>query len=59
MGKEGVSSPMNFKMRDEEMTAWKGRIIFKVHMPDIPDIYGIKAYLVSESKSGSCVIWMV
>jgi len=45
--------------RDEAMTALKGRIIFKVYMPDTPDRYGIKAHLVSESKSDSYVIWMV
>jgi len=37
------------------MTALKGRIIFKVYMPDTPDRYGIKAHLVSESKSDSYV----
>jgi hypothetical protein len=45
--------------RDEAMTTSKGWIIFKVHMPDTPDRYGIKAYQVSESKSDSHVMWMV
>jgi hypothetical protein len=34
------------------MTVWKGWLIFKVHVTDQPDRYGIKAHLVSESKSG-------
>lgn len=45
--------------RDEAMTALKGRIIFKVYMSDTPDWYGIKAHLVSKSKSDSYVIWTV
>ncbi|PNF23441.1 hypothetical protein B7P43_G09117 [Cryptotermes secundus] len=40
---------------DEGMIAWKGRLIFRVYMPDKPDKYGIKAYLVCESTSG--YIW--
>jgi hypothetical protein len=39
-------------MRAKGMMTWKDQPIFKVHMPDNPDRYGIKAYLVSESKSG-------
>jgi hypothetical protein len=31
---------------------WKGRLIFKVYMPEKPDKEGNNAYLVSESKSG-------
>jgi hypothetical protein len=50
---------VNLKIRDGAMTAWKGWIIFKVYMPAVPDRYGIKAYLVSKSKSGSYIIWMV
>jgi len=42
---------MNLKMRDEAMIAWKDWLIFKVHMPNKPDRYGIKTYLISESKS--------
>jgi len=34
------------------MNVSKGQLIFKVHVPDKPDRYGIKAYLVSESNSG-------
>jgi hypothetical protein len=47
-----MSSPLNLKMRDKGMMAWKDQPIFKVYMPNNPDRYGIKAYLVSESKSG-------
>jgi hypothetical protein len=43
--------PMILKMRDEAMIAWKDLLIFKVHTPNKPDRYGIKAYLVYESKS--------
>jgi hypothetical protein len=45
--------------RSKTMTPLKGRIIFKAHMLDTPNRYGIKAYLVSESKSDSYVIWLV
>jgi len=45
--------------RDEAMTPLKGWIIFKVYMLHTPNRYGIKAYLVSESKSETYVIWMV
>jgi len=47
-----MSSPMNLKLRDEAMIAWKGWFIFKVYIPNKPDRYGIKAYHVSEAKSG-------
>jgi hypothetical protein len=39
-------------MRDEDMIAWKGQLIFKVYMLDKPYRYGIKAYLVCGSKNG-------
>jgi len=39
--------------RDEATTPLKGWIIFKVYRLDTPNRYGIKAYLVSESKSDS------
>jgi len=39
-------------MRDEALIPWKDQLIFKVYVPDKPDSYGIKPYLVSESKSG-------
>jgi hypothetical protein len=48
-----MSSPMNFKLREESIIAWKGWFSFKVYIPNKPDRYGIKAYLVSESKSGN------
>jgi hypothetical protein len=35
----------------EGMIAWKDWFIFKVYVSDKPDRYGIKSYLVSESKS--------
>ena len=56
--KEGVLNQVNLKMRDEAMIAWKGRLIFEVYVPNKPDRRGIKAYLISESKSGSHVVWM-
>jgi hypothetical protein len=49
--KEDVSGPMNLKMRDKCRVARKGRLIFKVYIPDKPERCGIKAYLVCESKS--------
>jgi len=33
------------------MIAWKGWLISKVYIPNKPDKYGIKAYLVFETKS--------
>jgi len=57
--KEGHIKCDKLDNRDEAMTALKGQIIFEVYMPDTPDRYGIKAYLVSESKSDSYIIWMV
>lgn len=45
--------------RDEAMTPLKGWIIFKVYMLDTPNRYGIKVYLVCESKNDSYVIWLV
>jgi len=39
-------------MREEEMTARKVWVMLQVHVPEKPDRYGIKAYLVSKSKSG-------
>jgi len=57
--KEGHIKRDELDNRDEAMTSLKGQIIFKVYMPDTPDRYGIKAYLVSESKSDSYIIWMV
>lgn len=58
-GKGGRIKSDELDKRDEAMTALMGQIIFKVCMPDTPDRYGIKAYLVSESKSDSYIIWMV
>lgn len=37
---------------DEGVLAWRGRLIFKTYNPLKPDKYGIKGYIVSESKSG-------
>ena len=51
-------SQLNLKMRDDAMIAWKGRLIFEVYMPSKPNRRGVKAYLISESKSGSYVVWM-
>jgi len=48
---KGVSSPVNLKIGDEAMIAWKGWLISKVGMPNKPGRYGIKVYLVSVSTS--------
>jgi len=34
---------------------WEDQLVYKVNVPNLPDRYGIKAYLVSESRSG--YIW--
>jgi hypothetical protein len=39
-------------LNKQGMTAWKDWLIFKIYMPDKQYRYGIKAYLISESKSG-------
>ena len=49
---EDVYVPEQQILLDEGMIAWKQRLIFRVYMPDKLDRYVIKAYLVSESKSG-------
>ena len=36
----------------EGMNVSKGQLIFKVYVPDKPDRYSVKAYLVSECNSG-------
>jgi hypothetical protein len=48
---KGVSSPINLKIGDEAMTAWKGWFISKVCMLNKPGTYDIKVYLVSVSTS--------
>jgi len=50
--KGGHIKPDVFQMREEEMIAWKVRVILQERVPEKPDRYGIKAYLVSKSKSG-------
>lgn len=49
-----MSNPMNLKMRDDTMAAWKSWLVFEVYeyMADKPDRYDIKTHLVSGSKSG-------
>jgi hypothetical protein len=46
--KGGHIKPDVLQMRDEKMTAWKVWVILQVHVPEKPDRYGIKAYLVSK-----------
>ena len=50
--KGGHFKPDVLQMRDEDMTARKVRVILQVHVPQKPERYGIKAYLVSKYKSG-------
>lgn len=40
---------------DEGMCKFRGRLVFKQYMPQKPTKYGIKLYMLSESKSG--YIW--
>jgi len=49
--KGGYTKSDELHNRGEAMTALKGRIICRVYTPDTPDRYGIRAYLVSETKS--------
>ena len=39
---------------DEGMLKWKGRLSFRVYNPDKPTKYGIKAYILADSKTGYC-----
>ena len=39
----------------EAIIGWKDRLVFTTYMPDKPDKYGMKVYLVCESQSG--YIW--
>lgn len=32
--------------------AWRGRLAFKTYNPNKPDKYGIKLYMLAESKTG-------
>lgn len=47
-----VYSPDRDLSIDEGMVPWKGRLRFKQYIPDKPDRFGMKMYIMSESKSG-------
>lgn len=40
---------------DEAMAPWKGRLAFKQNIPDKPDGFGIKLYVLSESENSYMV----
>ena len=37
---------------DEGMVPWKGRLSFRQYIPNKPDRFGVKLYIMCESKSG-------
>ena len=39
---------------DEGMLKWRGRLCFRVYNKDKPTKYGIKSYMLADSKSGYC-----
>lgn len=49
---KSVYTPTRHIAIDEAMLKWRGRLQFKVYMPDKPDKFGIKSYVLAESLSG-------
>jgi hypothetical protein len=47
-----IYTPDQHIAMDEGMVLWKGRFSFRQYIPNKPDIFGIKLYQLSESKSG-------
>ena len=39
---------------DEGIFPFRGKISFKVYMPQKPNKYGLKIFMVADSKSGTC-----
>lgn len=47
-----VYTPEQHLALDEGMVPWKGRLSFKVYIPNKPDKFGMKLYILCESMSG-------
>jgi hypothetical protein len=47
-----VYTPGEYLALDEGMVPWKGRLTFKQYIPNKPDRFGMKLYIISESVSG-------
>lgn len=47
-----VYTPGEFLSLDEAMVPWKGRLSFRQYLPNKPDRFGVKLYVISESVSG-------
>ena len=47
-----VYTPGEHLSLDEGMLKWRGRLLFKVYNPQKPEQYGMKAYILCETKSG-------
>ena len=39
---------------DEGMVAWRGHLSFRVYMPDKPDKFGVKLFMLCDSSNGYC-----
>ncbi|XP_033763364.1 piggyBac transposable element-derived protein 4-like, partial [Pecten maximus] len=49
-----VYNPSQCVAVDEGMIAWRGNLKFRVYSPDKPIKYGIKLYMLCDSKNGYC-----
>ena len=39
---------------DEGMVAWRGHLSFRVYLPDKPDKFGVKLFMLCDSSNGYC-----
>lgn len=51
---EEVYSPGENIAIDEGMIAWRGNLSFRVYMPDKPDKFGVKLFMLCDSSNGYC-----
>jgi len=51
---EELYSPGENIAIDEGMIAWRGNLSFRVYMPDKPDKFGVKLFMLCDSSNGYC-----
>lgn len=51
---EELYSPGENIAIDEGMIAWRGNLSFRVYMPDKPDKFGVKLFMLCDSTNGYC-----
>ncbi|XP_062570286.1 piggyBac transposable element-derived protein 4-like [Saccostrea cucullata] len=51
---EDLYSPGENIAIDEGMIAWRGNYSFRVYMPDKPDKFGVKLFMLCDSSNGYC-----